>query len=112
MRVNSILIILLYCLFFFSYNIFIKFGTVNPLDKLDLILEQLKELNSIMSAVRNRVDESDAKMDAISMDVNKIMSRVVALQDGQKRHEKLLEKLALRSIEQEIIVDKLQNLNT
>ena len=82
------------------------------MDKLDLILEQLKELNSIISAVRNRVEESDAKMDAISMDLNKVIGHVVELQAGQERHERLLEKLALRSIEQEIAVEKFQNMNT
>ncbi|WP_281886532.1 hypothetical protein [Paenibacillus sp. YYML68] len=82
------------------------------MDKLDLILEQLKELNSLMTAVRNRVDESDAKIDAMSMDLHKVIGHIKALQDGQDRHESILEKLALRSIEHESIVEKLQSPNS
>jgi hypothetical protein len=80
------------------------------LDKLDLILEQIKELKLITSAVRNRVDESDAKIDALSMDLHKVIGQVTALQESHERHERLLEKLTLRSIEQETWVEKFQNL--
>ncbi|GBF76268.1 hypothetical protein PA598K_04723 [Paenibacillus sp. 598K] len=78
------------------------------MDKLDLILEQLQEINSIFSAVRNRVDETDAKMDSVSMDLHKVLGYVTALQDGQERHERLLERLALRSIEQETLLENYQ----
>jgi SMC interacting uncharacterized protein involved in chromosome segregation len=79
------------------------------LDKLDLILEQIKELKLITSSVANRIEESDAKLDALSMDLHKVIGQVTALQETQERHERLLEKLALRSIEQETWVEKLQN---
>ncbi|MCD9023062.1 hypothetical protein [Cohnella silvisoli] len=74
------------------------------MDKLDLILEQLKELKLITSAVINRIDESDAKIDALSLDLHNIVGRVTVIQESQERHERLLEKLALRSIEQETLV--------
>lgn len=65
------------------------------LDKLDLILEQIKELNFITSAIRNRIDESDAKIDALAMDVHKVIGQVTAIQGSQERYERRLEKLAL-----------------
>ncbi|WP_373231761.1 hypothetical protein [Cohnella sp.] len=80
------------------------------MDKLDLILEQLKELKLITSAVVNRIDESDAKINAISLDIHKIVGQVTAIQESQERHERLLEKLVLRSIEQETWVEKYKNL--
>ncbi len=80
------------------------------MDKLDLILEQLKELKLITSAVINRVDESDAKIDALSMDLHKVVGQVTAIQESQERHERLLEKLALRSIEHETLVEKYKSL--
>ena len=43
------------------------------------------------------------------MDLHKVIGHVTALQDGQERHERLLERLALRSIEQETLVEKFQN---
>ncbi|WP_135547399.1 hypothetical protein [Paenibacillus cymbidii] len=57
--------------------------------KLDLILEQLRELNQISSAVRTRIDETDAKMDALAIDVHKVIVQVTAIQESQERHERL-----------------------
>ena len=78
------------------------------MDKLDLILEQIKELNQISSAIRNRIDESDAKIDALAMDLHKVIGHVTAIQENQERHERLLEKLALRSIEHESWIEKFE----
>ncbi|MNP83219.1 hypothetical protein D3C76_1821030 [compost metagenome] len=60
---------------------------------------QLSETNSIVRAIRDRQEESDAKLDALSMDVHKQHGELSSLKEGQERHEKILEKLSLRSIE-------------
>ncbi|XID94940.1 hypothetical protein ACF3MZ_10665 [Paenibacillaceae bacterium WGS1546] len=76
------------------------------MDKLDLILEQIKELNLISSAILNRIDESDAKINALALDIHKVIGQVTSIQENQERHERLLEKLALRSIDQESWIEK------
>lgn len=79
--------------------------------KLHLILQKLEtldELKQIVLALRDRQEESDAKIEALSMDMNKLHGVVAghsellhSIVDTQKRQEKILETLALRSIEQE-----------
>ncbi|MFD3259340.1 hypothetical protein ACE3MQ_12085 [Paenibacillus lentus] len=74
----------------------------------ELMQTQLNETNAIVRAIRDRQDETDAKLDALSMDVHKLRGDFVRLQEGQERHEKVLEKLSLRSIEQETDISALR----
>lgn len=74
----------------------------------ELMQTQLDETNAIVRAIRDRQDETDAKLDALSMDVHKLRGDFVQLQESQERHEKVLEKLSLRSIEQETDISALR----
>lgn len=69
---------------------------------------QLNETNAIVRAIRDRQEETDAKLDALSMDVHKLHGEVASIKEGQERHEKILEKLSLRSIEQEADIRELK----
>ncbi|WP_134698587.1 hypothetical protein [Ammoniphilus sp. YIM 78166] len=51
-------------------------------DKLDLILDQLKELTQMVSAVRHRQEEMDAKLEALTLDSAKIHGEVVAIKEN------------------------------
>jgi archaellum component FlaC len=96
-------------------------------DKLDLILDGIGELRQITRALVARQDEMDAKLDALAMDVHLMKNEVAGLKlevaelkqevaelkqdvttlkqdfaelkDGQERHERILETLALRVLE-------------
>lgn len=101
-------------------------------DKLDLILLSIKELQQVTRAIYDRQEEADAKLEALTMDVHHIKgdvailkadvailkadvailkSDVSLLKDGQERHEKILETLALRSIEYETALRGLKKVN-
>lgn len=69
---------------------------------------QLNETNALVRAIRDRQEETDAKLDALSMDVHKLHGEVASIKEGQERHEKILEKLSLRSIEQEADIHELK----
>lgn len=91
-------------------------------DKLDAILQSIKELQQVTHAIFDRQEETDAKLEALSMDVHHIKGDVATLKEdvailktdvamlkeGQQRHEKILETLALRSIEFETALRGLQ----
>lgn len=89
-------------------------------DKLDLLLEGMGELRQITRAILDRQDETDAKLEALAMDVHQLRGEVAGikenvaslkedvatlkedvteLKDGQERHERILETLALRALE-------------
>ncbi|GIP31982.1 hypothetical protein [Paenibacillus sp. J2TS4] len=60
------------------------------MDKLDLILRKLealeegqKELNQISRAIRDHQEETDAKLEAVAMDVHKLQGKV------EEQNEKL-----------------------
>ncbi|MNJ37998.1 hypothetical protein D3C77_328350 [compost metagenome] len=72
-----------------------------------LMQSQLDETNTIVRAIRDRQEETDAKLDALSMDVHQLRGDFVRLKEGQERYEKILEKLSLRSIEQETDISAL-----
>ena len=106
--------------------------------KLDLILSELQNLNKrighietefqtvksqldentqLTKAIFHRQEETDAQLDAISMDVHKLhgeMSGIKEAQDiiihGQERQDKILESLALRSLEQETELRELKRI--
>lgn len=66
-----------------------------------LMQTQLQETNEIVRAIRNRQEETDAKLDALSMDVHKLHGEVASIKLNQDRLEKIVEKLSVRSLEQE-----------
>lgn len=52
--------------------------------KLDLILQKLEtldEVKEIVLAMRDRQEETDAKLEALSMDVHKAYGKITALED-------------------------------
>ncbi|MFP3390925.1 hypothetical protein [Brevibacillus sp. SIMBA_040] len=111
------------------------------MEKLDLILEGMNELRQVTRAILDRLDENDAKLEALTMEVHVLKGDVALLQqdvaqlkvdvaelkqdvaqlkvdvaelkqdvtqlkvdvaelkDGQNRHERVLETLALRALE-------------
>lgn len=73
-----------------------------------LMQSQLSETNAIVRAIRDRQEETDAKLDALSIDVHKLHGELTHLKEGQERHERILEKLSLRSIEQETDISALR----
>lgn len=67
-----------------------------------------KEIHQIVTALRDRQDETDAKLESLTMNVHKIHGTVTGhtelinrIVKTQERQEKILETLALRSIEHE-----------
>lgn len=62
---------------------------------------QLQETNEIVRAIRDRQEETDAKLDALSMDVHKLHGEVASVKTKQERLEIIVEKLSARSLEQE-----------
>ncbi len=101
-------------------------------DKLEAILQSIKEIQQVTRAIYDRQEETDAKLEALSMDVHHIKGDVAGLKEdvatlkedvailktdvallkeGQQRHEKILETLALRSIEYETALRGLKKVN-
>lgn len=80
-------------------------------DKLDLILKKLgklDELTDIVYSLRDGQEELKAQFDSLTItvakvqgDITKMQGDITAIKEGQQRHEKILQALALRSIEQE-----------
>lgn len=96
-------------------------------EKLDILVEGMNELRLIAHALIDRQDELDAKMDALTMEVHQLKADVAELKqdvamlkqdvaelkqdiamlkqdvaelkEGQDRHERILETLALRALE-------------
>lgn len=75
-----------------------------------LMQTQLNETNEIVRAIRHRQEEMKTKLDALSMDVYRLHGEVLSLKDGQERQERILEKLSLRSIEQEAEIRDLKRI--
>ena len=70
-------------------------------DELAPIKSQMNENTQLIRTIIDRQEETDAKLEAMSMDVHKIHGELQSLKDGQERQDKILESLALRSLEQE-----------
>ena len=83
----------------------------------NLTQTQLTETNQIVRAIRDRQENTDAKLESISMDVNKIHGEIISIKEtqqlliqGQERQDKILESLALRSLEQETELRELKRI--
>ncbi|MBG9941402.1 hypothetical protein ABE237_05450 [Brevibacillus formosus] len=75
-------------------------------EKLDILIEGMNELRLVAHALMDRQDELDAKMEALTLDVHQLKADVAELKqdvaelkEGQDRHERILETLALRALE-------------
>ncbi|MGG4461822.1 hypothetical protein ABEX29_26305 [Brevibacillus porteri] len=75
-------------------------------EKLDILIEGMNELRLVAHALMDRQDELDAKMEVLTMDVHQLKNDVAELKqdvaelkEGQDRHERILETLALRALE-------------
>ena len=73
-----------------------------------LMQTQQTETNQLVRVIIDRQDETDAKLEALTMDVHKIRGDVTemkedisSLKQGQERQDKILASLAMRSLEQE-----------
>lgn len=89
---------------------------------LNQILEELQslksgqaELQEITRAIRDRQEGTDAKLEALSMDVHQLNGTAVSIKEnlselkkGQERQDKVLESLAVRSLEQETDIRRLK----
>lgn len=62
---------------------------------------QLHENTELTKAIHHRQEETDAKVKNLAMDVHKLRGELTSLKEGQARQDKILESLALRSLEQE-----------
>ena len=69
--------------------------------RLDNLDAGLKELFQLTKAIIHRQEMTDAKLEALTLDVHKIYGMMVSFQASQERQDKILEMLSLRSLEQE-----------
>ena len=67
------------------------------------------ELHQLVRAINDRQEETDARLESLSMDGHKVTGEVTSLRQGQERHEKALGTLALRSLEQETDIRELKH---
>lgn len=84
------------------------------MDKLDLILSKLDKVDDRLSKVENRLDKLEEKIDkleALTLDVHKIYGMMTSFKESQDRQDKILEALALRSLEQETDIRELKRIS-
>lgn len=77
-------------------------------DKLDLILSELKNIKSeqerhgdLLHQLIKTVGASNTKLESTESNVQKLHAELSSLKQGQERQDKILESLAMRSLEQE-----------
>lgn len=71
------------------------------LEELKNIKTQTNENTQLIKAIHDRQDETDAKLEGLSINVHKLHGELASIKEGQERQDKILESLALRSLEQE-----------
>lgn len=59
------------------------------------------ELLQIVRSIRDRQETTDAKLDALTMEVHKIHGELTSIKKEQDRHNKISTSPALHSLEQE-----------
>ncbi|MBY0223481.1 MULTISPECIES: hypothetical protein [Sporosarcina] len=79
-------------------------------DELTSIKSQLSENTQLTKAIFDRQDEKDAHVEARTLDVHKLHGELASLKRGQERQDKILESLAMRSLEQETDLRDLRRL--
>jgi peptidoglycan hydrolase CwlO-like protein len=87
------------------------------LNEIKHIKEQTKENSKYIEALLHRVEEDSAQITSVSENINYIQGDIQhikkdikRLADIQARQEKILERLALRSIEQEADIEELRKI--
>ncbi|SDZ31106.1 hypothetical protein SAMN05421736_109146 [Evansella caseinilytica] len=68
------------------------------------------ELNHMVRAIHDRQEETDAKLEALTMDTHKVRGELSSQKQGQERQDKILASLALRSLEQETELRELKRI--
>lgn len=76
--------------------------------RLDSMDSRLDEQGTILKAVRGRLEEQGAEIKGIHERLDRMEGDIKDLKAGQERSEQIMEKLALRSIEQETKIDALK----
>lgn len=71
---------------------------------------QLDENTRLTRALYDRQEETDAKLTSLAEDMNFMKGEMTYLKQGQERHEKILESLAMRSLEQETELRELKRI--
>ncbi|MDF2923192.1 MAG: hypothetical protein K0R57_2106 [Paenibacillaceae bacterium] len=72
------------------------------------LIEGQKELYQLVRAIHHRQDMTDAKLEALTLDVHYIRGDLAALKDSEDRQNRILESLGLRSLEQETEIRELK----
>ena len=67
------------------------------------------ELYQLTRAIYDRQEETDARLEALTMDVHKATGDITSLKQVQARQEKIMSTLALRSLEQETDLRELKH---
>ncbi|KDE47194.1 MULTISPECIES: hypothetical protein [Geobacillus] len=70
--------------------------------------DKVDRLQSDVDAMKKDMDAMKKDMDAMKKDMLGVKKDVAALKEGQVRQEKIMERLAIRSIEQEAEIDELR----
>ncbi|ATA60929.1 hypothetical protein GS458_2491 [Geobacillus stearothermophilus] len=78
--------------------------------RMDIVKLQgsVKQLEDKVDRLQSDVDAMKKDMDAMKKDMLGVKKDVAALKEGQVRQEKIMERLAIRSIEQEAEIDELR----
>ncbi|HHW37246.1 MAG TPA: hypothetical protein GXX18_08425 [Bacillales bacterium] len=74
------------------------------------IKSQLDENTQLLKALHHRQDETDAKLENLTMDMHLMRGELSSLKEGQERQDKILESLAMRSLEQETELRELKRI--
>lgn len=72
--------------------------------------DDISELHQITRALRDGQEELKAQMDSLTATVIHIQGDIAELKDGQLRQDKILESLALRSLEQETEIREIKRI--
>ncbi|ADI25830.1 hypothetical protein [Geobacillus sp. C56-T3] len=78
--------------------------------RMDIVKLQgsVKQLEDKVDRIQSDVEAMKKDMDAMKKDMLGVKKDVAALKGGQVRQEKIMERLAIRSIEQEAEIDELR----
>jgi len=77
-------------------------------ERLDSLDAGQKELFQMTKAIIHRQELTDARLEALTLDVHKIHGLMVSFQASQDRQDKILEILSMRSLEQESDIRELK----
>jgi chromosome segregation ATPase len=80
--------------------------------KSDMQIVKLRQDESFqfIHAIRHNQELTNAKIEGLAMDVHSIHGVLTALKDGQERQDRILESLAMRSLEQETDIRELKRI--